>query len=72
MTFYLLGIGLFWSVTALLVFIVALRSGQWEDVEGAKFSMMAKEPELVRSQGTVVSGSQRVNDDNGEDADGSG
>lgn len=58
MTFYLLGLALFWAVMATLALVWAERSGQFRDVEAVKYRMLAAgppgSPVVTSSQGQQI------------------
>ena len=52
-TFFLLGIGFFIRIAAWLLFIWAVKSGQFEDPEAPKFRMLDDDDEQMQKNKTV-------------------
>ena len=51
MTLYLYGLAMFWSMTAVIALGWAVRSGQFEDAEVAKYHMLAAARAADQEQG---------------------
>ncbi|MCX6179836.1 MAG: cbb3-type cytochrome oxidase assembly protein CcoS [Chlorobiales bacterium] len=52
-TFFLIGIGFFISIAAWLLFIWAVKSGQFDDPEAPKFRMLDDDDEPIQKNNAV-------------------